>query len=106
MQAQLKCWLLLLSSNTMALPFLSAPTGVLELLSAQLKERLYSATGPFEGHFTMDRGKRTGPGANWVDPAAVAVEHELLGGGAGGASHMCGLRSWLPGATIKLAGDH
>ena len=103
MQAQLKWWLLLLSSNTMALPFLSAPTGVLELSSAQLKERLYSATGPFEGHFTMER-KRTGPGANWVDPAAVAVEHELLGGEAGGASS--GLRSWRPGATIKLAGDH
>ena len=34
----------------------------------------------------------------------MVVERELLGGGAGEAS--CGLRSWLPGATIKLAGDH
>ena len=29
---------------------------------------------------------------------------ELLGGGAGEAP--CGLRSWLPGANTKLAGDH
>ena len=43
-----------------------------------------------------------GPGANWVDPAAVTVEQPLLGGKAGGAP--CELRSWQPGATIKLAG--
>ena len=111
MQAQLKCWLLLpfkcwlllLFSNIMALTPLSAPTGVLKLSSAELKERLHSATGPFEGHFTVGP-RRTGPGKNWVDPAAVVLERELLGGGAGGGP--CALRSWRPGATIKLAGDH
>ena len=89
----------------MALSLLSAPTGALELPPEQLEHRLYSATatGPFEGHFTMDHGKRMGPGANWVHPAAVVVEHGLLCGEAGGAP--CGLRSWQLGATVTLAGN-
>ena len=80
------------------------PTGLLQLSSMQLKERLWSLAGASAGHSMLNH-RRTGPGGNWVDPGAASVERRLMGGAAAGRLP---LWQWDAGDStcISVAGHH